>query len=268
MDGKPAQPLHARAFDVRRLRGQRGVVGLQGGIEQGTEAALLGGVVAADRSVVGVEVRPDRGEADPPAGAAAVAAVDGGEGMLSGTRVGVSGIGQRAVVAPEIAGGRAGRAVDPGELANPQVQVDAECGAPDRGPDVAERSHDVGQEGDPLILAGAHWTGRRLGEQSFGELPEVNGLLGGGDELVHQGVGLHEREQRLGGVPNRAGQSRRVGVVEAAEDTERPGPRVRARSQDLEGRVRRRLGPTATVAEGRARGRSCGRRHRPSTRRG
>ena len=240
MDGKPAQPLHTRAFDVRFLRGQRGVVGLQGGIEQGTEAAFLGGVVAADRSVVGVEVRPDCGQADPPAGAAAVAAVDGGEGMLSGTRVGVSGIGQCAVVAPEVAGGRAGRPVDPGELADPQVQVDAECGAPDCGADVAERSHDVGQEGDPLILAGAHRTGRRLGEESFGEVPEVNGLLGGGDDLLHQGVGLHEREQRLGGVPNRAGQSSRVGVVEAAEDTERPGPRLRARSQDLEGGVRRR----------------------------
>ena len=72
--------------------------------------------------------RPGRGQLDAPAGPAAVPAVDGRKGRPVGSAPVRSGGGEATVVAPAVAGEARWRPVDPGQLAYPQMGLDADAG--------------------------------------------------------------------------------------------------------------------------------------------
>ena len=104
-------------------------------------ASFAGGVVAPDALVVGGEVGADRRERDTPAGTAAVPAVDGRKRRPESS---VSPPGTGGPSSPQRnAGGGVSGAVDPGELAHPQMHVDSEGVPSSHRPDVPEGRHHV-----------------------------------------------------------------------------------------------------------------------------
>ena len=204
---------------------------------------------------------PDGGEANAPPGPSAASAIDGGEGVL--LRGDVAGVGQFAVVAPQVARRRGRHAVDPGELSNPQMQVHAERGAPGDDPDVAERRHQVGEEREPLVFATGRWAARRLGEKGLSEVAKVNGLFRCPDKLVHQGVRADEREQRLRIVADFLRERASLGVIQRPEQFERPVARLRPWQLRHRGVRARQVGPREAARRQPERGDPVGGAGRP-----
>ncbi|OIQ89605.1 hypothetical protein GALL_284920 [mine drainage metagenome] len=201
------------AFGRLALAEER-TVGLPGGEDQRTEPALVSGVVAADRLVIGGKVGADGGKPDAPAGAAAVAAVDGREGGAH--VIGIDAGDRRAVVAPPETRRRVGGAVDAGELTHPQVHIHRQCAATRHSSHVTEHRDDVREELLPLRVdtGDRQRSGARGTKHGGGEVLDGDGIGGGRSHGLHERVRAHDIEQHLcggtvGDVDRRPGQRRR-----------------------------------------------------------
>ncbi|MPM32560.1 hypothetical protein SDC9_79124 [bioreactor metagenome] len=188
-----------------RIGGQMIRLG-RGGLDQRPEAAAAGGVVGADPLVVVGECGARGPETDPPAGPAAVAAVDGGErdgARVSGEAAGTTG--DHAVVGPPVAEIGLGHPVDPGEFAHPQVGLHRDEPASQLGAQVAQCADQVGEElgrrRDPVAAD----AGQR--QQLSGEGLQADCVVAVVDEGAHQRVGLGEGLEVLDG-----GQRRPLGL--------------------------------------------------------
>src|SRR5699024_6508942 len=160
------------------FRGDLGVLVGGSDVEQeGAEAAGALGGVLADRVGAQVEVVTDGAGGGAPAGAAAVAAVDGGQGevLVLLQRIG-----------PAEGGGGGHGAVHAGDLAQPQVRFEVREGVPGRvlaGALVGEH----GEQGGGEVLGDT-----RLGhprQHGGGELAQLGGAGGLAKELPDEGVG-------------------------------------------------------------------------------
>ena len=157
--------------------------GLPGGVEQRAEAAVTGQVVDADAVVAVGEVSAGGGEGDTPPGSAARAAVDGGQGcgpVAGGRELG-------AVVGPAESGLGGDDAVDAGQFAQPEGDIDGD-GVAVAAADDAQGGEDRGERPagvDPVAEGGR-------GEELCGEGVDVRGLVGEFDEAAYVGVGLDE----------------------------------------------------------------------------
>src|SRR5699024_4998781 len=163
------------------LGGDLGVLVGGGDVEEeGAEAAGALGGVLADGVGAQVEVVADGAGGGAPAGAAAVAAVDGGQGevLVLLQRIG-----------PAEGGGGGHGAVHAGDLAQPQVRFEVREGVPGRvlaGALVGEH----GEQGGGEVLGDT-----RLGhprQHGRGELAQLGGAGGLAEDLADEGVGEEE----------------------------------------------------------------------------
>ena len=103
------------------------------------------------------------------------------------------------------------------------MQVDGERGTPGDDPDMAERRGKVREERDPLVLAAGDRTAGGLGEQSRGEVVQVDGLLRRGHDLPDEGMGADQGEEPLGVISDFPGERVPVGVIECPEQQRTSG---------------------------------------------
>ena len=109
------------------------------------------------------------------------------------------------------------------------MQVDGERGTPGDHADMAERCGKMREERDPLVLAPGDWTAGGLGEQSRGEVVQVDGLLRYGHDFPDEGMGTDQGEEPLRVISDFPGECVSVGVIEGPEYSERPVTRLRPR---------------------------------------
>src|SRR5690606_2926153 len=124
-------------------------LGLGGGRDQRAEPAALvfRRVVAPDVVIRSRKLGADGRELDTPAAPATVPAINRREPHI----VVVRGTGSGAVVGPRETRQRGRGAIDAGELADPEMDIDGERAAPDAGAHVAERPEHAREKEASLV---------------------------------------------------------------------------------------------------------------------